>query len=129
MRGVLRVWCPQDPAFSIHPYVSSCLQCIHGLMSRDRTSPRSRATVTPALASAWYLVGSAGVLPQSDTETFLWAKKTVEGDLAKAMYAVAYFLEVGIGTFTDPKQCMQGHPAETRTLTYHQSARILQASC
>ena len=85
------------PPGPIHYYVSSCIQCIHGLMCRDRTrlrtSPRSRAIVTPALPSAWYLVGSAGVLPQSDTETFLWAKKTVEGDLAKAMYAVGTFLK------------------------------------
>jgi len=43
-------------------------------------------------------VGSPGVLPQSDTEAFLWAQKAAEAGLAKAMYAVGYFLEVGIGT-------------------------------
>lgn len=48
--------------------------------------------------TAWYLVGSPGVLPQSDTEAFLWAQKAAEGGLAKAIYAVGYFLEVGIGT-------------------------------
>jgi len=48
--------------------------------------------------TAWYLVGSPGVLPQSDTEAFLWAKKAAEAGLVKAMYAVGYFLEVGIGT-------------------------------
>jgi TPR repeat protein len=48
--------------------------------------------------TAWYLVGSPGVLPQSDTEAYLWAKKAADGGLAKAMYAVGYFLEVGIGT-------------------------------
>ena len=48
--------------------------------------------------TAWYLVGSPGVLPQSDTEAFLWAKKAAEAGLAKAMYAVGYFYEVGIGT-------------------------------
>lgn len=48
--------------------------------------------------TAWYLVGSPGVLPQSDTEAFLWAKKAADAGLAKAMYAVGYFLEVGIGT-------------------------------
>lgn len=44
--------------------------------------------------TAWYLVGSPGVLPQSDTEAYLWAKKAAEGGLAKAMYAVGYFTEV-----------------------------------
>lgn len=48
--------------------------------------------------TAWYLVGSPGVLPQSDTEAFLWAKKAADAGLGKAMYAVGYFLEVGIGT-------------------------------
>jgi TPR repeat protein len=48
--------------------------------------------------TAWYLVGSPGVLPQSDTEAFLWAMKAAEAELPKAMYAVGYFLEVGIGT-------------------------------
>lgn len=47
--------------------------------------------------TAWYLVGSPGVLPQSDTEAYLWAKKAADAGLAKAMYAVGYFLEVGIG--------------------------------
>lgn len=38
------------------------------------------------------------MLPQSDTEAFLWAQKAAEAGLAKAMYAVGYFTEVGIGT-------------------------------
>lgn len=40
--------------------------------------------------TAWYLVGSPGVLPQSDTEAYLWAKKAAEQGLAKAEYAVGY---------------------------------------
>ena len=48
--------------------------------------------------TAWYLVGSPGVLPQSDKEAFLWAQKAAEAGLEKAMYALGYFLEVGIGT-------------------------------
>jgi TPR repeat protein len=44
--------------------------------------------------TAWYLVGSPGVLPQSDTEAYLWAKKAAEAGLAKAEYAVGYFTEV-----------------------------------
>jgi hypothetical protein len=44
--------------------------------------------------TAWYLVGSPGVLPQSDTEAYLWARKAAEMGLAKAQYAVGYFTEV-----------------------------------
>lgn len=44
--------------------------------------------------TAWYLVGSPGILPQSDTEAYLWAKKAAEAGLAKAQYAVGYFTEV-----------------------------------
>jgi len=54
--------------------------------------------------TAWYLVGSPGVLPQSDTEAYLWARRAAEADLVKAMYAVGYFLEVGIGTPPDMKE-------------------------
>lgn len=42
--------------------------------------------------TAWYLVGSPGVLPQSDTEAYLWAKKAAEQGLAKAEYAVGCVL-------------------------------------
>lgn len=44
--------------------------------------------------TAWYLVGSPGVLPQSDTEAYLWALKAADAGLAKAQYAVGYFSEV-----------------------------------
>ena len=56
--------------------------------------------------TAWYLVGSPGVLPQSDTEAFLWAKKAADMGLAKAEYAVGYFSEVGIGTIKDEREAM-----------------------
>lgn len=47
--------------------------------------------------SGWYLTGSEGVLQQSDTEAFLWARKAAMAGLAKAEYAMGYFTEVGIG--------------------------------
>ena len=56
--------------------------------------------------TAWYLVGSPGVLPQSDTEAYLWARKAAEGGLVKAMYAIGYFLEVGIGTEPNMTECV-----------------------
>lgn len=46
------------------------------------------------------------MLPQSDTEAFLWAKKAADAGLAKAMYAVGYFLEVGIGTSPNMSECV-----------------------
>ncbi|MCJ1311226.1 hypothetical protein MMC25_004897 [Agyrium rufum] len=47
--------------------------------------------------SGWYLTGIEGVLAQSDTEAYLWARKAAQAGLAKAEYAMGYFTEVGIG--------------------------------
>ncbi|KAF9566938.1 Sel1 domain-containing protein [Agrocybe pediades] len=78
-----KMGCPQDPALSIHYY--------------NIAAQQNHRDACFAL-TAWYLVGSPGVLPQSDTEAFLWAQRAADAGLAKAMYAVGYFLEVGIGT-------------------------------
>lgn len=51
--------------------------------------------------SGWYLTGSEGVLQQSDTEAYLWARKAAMAGLAKAEYAMGYFTEVGIGTIAN----------------------------
>ncbi|KKK27152.1 hypothetical protein ARAM_003619 [Aspergillus rambellii] len=47
--------------------------------------------------SGWYLTGCEGILQQSDTEAYLWARKAAASGLAKAEYAMGYFTEVGIG--------------------------------
>ena len=49
--------------------------------------------------SGWYLTGSDGILEHSDTEAYLWARKAAcaEPPLPKAMFAMGYFTEVGIG--------------------------------
>ncbi|KAH9824211.1 hypothetical protein DFH28DRAFT_1162551 [Melampsora americana] len=78
-----RMGCPQDSALSIHYY--------------NIAAQQNHKEACFAL-TAWYLVGSSGVLPQSDTEAYLWAKKAAEAGLAKAEYAIGYFTEVGIGT-------------------------------
>ncbi|KAK4688734.1 uncharacterized protein P7C73_g1382, partial [Tremellales sp. Uapishka_1] len=75
--------CPVDAALSIHYY--------------NIAAQQGHRDACFAL-TAWYLVGSPGVLPQSDTEAYLWAKKAAEAGLAKAQYAVGYFTETGIGT-------------------------------
>ncbi|KAG0703676.1 hypothetical protein DFH29DRAFT_915679 [Suillus ampliporus] len=86
-----KLGCPQDPALSIHYY--------------NIAAQQSHRDACFAL-TAWYLVGSPGVLPQSDTEAYLWARKAADAGLAKAMYAVGYFLEVGIGTSPDVQEAM-----------------------
>jgi TPR repeat protein len=49
--------------------------------------------------SGWYLTGAQGILEQSDTEAYLWARKAASADppLAKALFAMGYYTEVGIG--------------------------------
>ncbi|RSH93388.1 hypothetical protein EHS25_007744 [Saitozyma podzolica] len=84
--------CPVDPALSIHYYNIAATQ----------GHPDASFALT-----AWYLVGSPGVLPQSDTEAYLWAKKAAELGLAKAQYAVGYFTETGIGIEADPSEAMK----------------------
>ncbi|KAG0303888.1 hypothetical protein BGZ98_006172 [Dissophora globulifera] len=51
--------------------------------------------------SGWYLTSAEGVLGQSDTEAYLWARKAADKGLARAEYAVGYYSEVGIGTKQD----------------------------
>jgi TPR repeat protein len=86
-----KMGCPQDPALSIHYY--------------NIAAQQNHRDAAFAL-TAWYLVGSPGVLPQSDTEAFLWAQRAAEAGLAKAMYACGYFLEVGIGTPANLRESM-----------------------
>ncbi|TFL03398.1 HCP-like protein [Pterulicium gracile] len=86
-----KMGCPQDPALSIHYY--------------NIAAQQNHRDAAFAL-TAWYLVGSPGVLPQSDTEAFLWAQRAAEAGLPKAMYACGYFLEVGIGTGGDLRESM-----------------------
>ncbi|XDG07386.1 hypothetical protein ABKA04_007001 [Annulohypoxylon sp. FPYF3050] len=74
--------CPVDPRLSIMWY------------SRAATQEEHQSELA---LSGWYLTGSEGVLQQSDTEAYLWARKAAQAGLAKAEYAMGYFTEVGIG--------------------------------
>ncbi|GAA5974231.1 hypothetical protein JCM11641_003342 [Rhodosporidiobolus odoratus] len=87
-----KMGCPQDSALSIHYYN----------IAAQQSHPAACFALT-----AWYLVGSPGVLPQSDTEAYLWAKKAAELGLAKAEYACGYFTEVGIGTYKDERDATE----------------------
>lgn len=51
--------------------------------------------------SGWYLTGFENILVQSDKEAYLWGRKAADKGLAKAEYAVAYFLEHGVGCEQD----------------------------
>jgi len=74
--------CPVDPRQSIMWYSRAAAQEEHQ---------------SELALSGWYLTGSEGVLQQSDTEAYLWARKAAMAGLAKAEYAMGYFTEVGIG--------------------------------
>ena len=74
--------CPVDPRQSIKWYSKAAAQGEHQ---------------SELALSGWYLTGSEGILQQSDTEAYLWARKAAQSGLAKAEYAMGYFTEVGIG--------------------------------
>lgn len=78
--------CPIDPRSSIMWYSRAAMQEEHQ---------------SELALSGWYLTGSEGVLQQSDTEAYLWARKAAMAGLAKAEYAMGYFTEVGIGVQAD----------------------------
>lgn len=81
--------CPVDPKRSIAWYSRAA----------ERGEPESELAL-----SGWYLTGSHGVLQQSDTEAYLWARKAAEKGLAKAEYALGYFKEVGVGSPADAEE-------------------------
>ncbi|SCV74085.1 BQ2448_6517 [Microbotryum intermedium] len=80
-----KMGCPQDAALSIHYYN----------IAAQQGHPEACFALT-----AWYLVGSPGVLPQSDTEAYLWARKAAAFGLAKAEYSM------GIGTYKDAREAI-----------------------
>ncbi|KAG0268357.1 hypothetical protein DFQ27_006980 [Actinomortierella ambigua] len=87
-----KLGCKQDPRLSIHYYTLAAQQ--------------EHPEACFALA-AWYLVGSPGILPQSDAEAYIWAKRAADKGLAKALYAMGYFTEVGIGPRKDAEQAIE----------------------
>ncbi|PFH47183.1 hypothetical protein AMATHDRAFT_152783 [Amanita thiersii Skay4041] len=78
--------CPIDPKRSIAWYT--------------KAAEKGDAEAELAL-SGWYLTGSEGVLKQSDSEAYLWARRAANKGLSKAEYAVGYYAEVGIGVKQD----------------------------
>jgi TPR repeat protein len=77
---------PQDPKRSIAWYT--------------KAAEKGHAEAELAL-SGWYLTGVEGVLKQSDSEAYLWARRAANKGLSKAEYAVGYYAEIGIGVRQD----------------------------
>ncbi|KAF9363832.1 hypothetical protein BGX34_003210 [Mortierella sp. NVP85] len=87
-----KLGCKQDPRLSIHYYT----------LAAQQDHPEAGFAV-----AAWYLVGSPGILPQSDAEAYVWAKRAADKGLAKALYALGYFTETGIGPRKDMDEAIQ----------------------
>lgn len=85
---------------------SSCLTRACTISDRADIAAQQNHPAACFALTAWYLVGSPGILPQSDAEAYLWAKKAAELGLAKAQYACGYFTEVGIGTHKDQREAL-----------------------
>lgn len=66
--------------------------------------------------SGWYLTGSEGVLKQSDSEAYLWARRAANKGLSKAEYAVGYYAEVGIGVKQDMELAKRWYMRAASTL-------------
>jgi len=75
--------------------------------------------------SGWYLTGVEGVVRQSDSEAYLWARKAADKSFAKAEYAVGYYSETGVGVKPDIEEAKrwysraanQGHKRAAQRLT------------
>ncbi|KAJ3023234.1 hypothetical protein HKX48_003838 [Thoreauomyces humboldtii] len=77
---------PVDPRRSIAWYTRAA----------EQTDPDAELAL-----SGWYLTGAEGVLRQSDTEAYLWARKAADKGLAKAEYAVGWYSENAVGVKAD----------------------------
>ncbi|SCU81216.1 LAMI_0B05226g1_1 [Lachancea mirantina] len=79
-------------------------------------SPRGNPIAMMAL-SGWYLTGATGVLQPNNQEAFKWASKACtasDGKLARAEYALGFYLENAIGCERD---------MEAARVHYHRAAQ------
>jgi TPR repeat protein len=83
--------CECDPALSIHYYTIAAEQ--------------GHREACFAL-TAWYLVGSPNILPQSDEQAYVWARRAAQAGLPKAEYAMGYFTEIGIGVTKNTEEAL-----------------------
>lgn len=100
--------CPVDPRRSIAWYT--------------KAAEKGDAEAELAL-SGWYLTGSEGVLKQSDSEAYLWARRAANKGLSKAEYAVGYYAEVGIGVHKDIEIAKRWYMRAAGTSTFQSLVR------
>lgn len=74
--------------------------------------------------SGWYLTGSEPILAQSDTEAYLWARKSANSGLSKAEYAMGYFTETGIGVSPNLEEAKRWYWKAAGKLTLFEDERI-----
>ncbi|OMJ08633.1 Chitin synthase regulatory factor 3 [Smittium culicis] len=75
--------CSYDPRKSIGWYTRAA----------EQKDPESELAL-----SGWYLTGAPPFLEQNDNQAFLWAEKASKHGSVKAMCALGYYYEFGIGT-------------------------------
>lgn len=95
--------CPVDPRRSIAWYT--------------KAAEKGNAEAELAL-SGWYLTGNEGVLKQSDSEAYLWARRAANKGLSKAEYAVGYYAEIGIGVKPDIELAKRWYMRAAGTSSY-----------
>jgi TPR repeat protein len=101
--------CPINPVMSVEYYT--------------KAADTGYAEAELAL-SGWFLTGAEGLIKQSDTEAYIWARKAADKKLAKAEYAVGHYSEKGIGARPDldeakrwyARATAQGHPKAAQRL-------------
>ena len=75
--------------------------------------------------SGWFLSGAEGILPQSDTEAYLWARRAAEQGLVKAIYAIGYYSEQGIGVRADLEESKRWYLTGSKLGHQKSSQRLL----
>ncbi|KAK4510380.1 uncharacterized protein ATC70_004810 [Mucor velutinosus] len=86
-----------------------------------RAAEQGNADAALALSS-WYLTGSAGILPQSDREAYLWARKAASCQLAdRWTIAKAYFL---VGMYVDNRIGISETSTEDAAVWFERSAAL-----
>jgi uncharacterized protein len=107
--------CPIDPRRSIAWYTKAA----------EKGDPEAELAL-----SGWYLTGSEGILKQSDSEAYLWARRAATKGLSKAEYAVGYYAEVGIGVKQDLELAKRWYMrAAGRLLTHFSLNHLSESLC
>lgn len=87
----------------------------------SKAAEQGNADAALALSS-WYLTGSSGILPQSDREAYLWARKAASSQFAdRWTIAKAYFL---VGIYVDKRIGISNTSTEDAKIWFKRSAAL-----